>query len=74
MRNIDKFDNLYFGIHGKLTNSMDPMMKMIMETTYEAIIDAGINPKKLKGSKSAVFTGSSFSESEKGFFFEKLEV
>ncbi|XP_043469511.1 fatty acid synthase-like [Leptopilina heterotoma] len=73
MKSIDTFDRIFFGIHGKLVDCMDPMVRMMIETTYEAITDAGINPKELKGSKSAVFTGSSFSESEKTFFFEKLE-
>ncbi|XP_051160074.1 fatty acid synthase-like [Leptopilina boulardi] len=73
MKNIDTFDRVFFGVHGKLSDCMDPMVRMILETTYEAITDAGINPRKLRGSKTAVFTGSAFSESEKTFFFEKLE-
>ncbi|XP_051174620.1 fatty acid synthase-like [Leptopilina boulardi] len=71
IKNIDKFDRVFFGVLEKLANAMDPMSRIIMETTYEAIADAGINPRKLRGSKTAVFTGSSFSESEKNFFFEK---
>ena len=50
------------------------MLRILIETSYEAIADAGINPRQLRGSKSAVFTGSSFSESEKSLFYEKIEV
>lgn len=53
---------------------IDPMVKIFMEVIYEAITDAGINPRKLKGSKTSVFTGSSLSESEKIFFFGKCPV
>ncbi|XP_043469513.1 fatty acid synthase-like [Leptopilina heterotoma] len=74
MNNVDKFDNAFFGVHGKLTNSMDPMIKIMIETSYEAIVDAGINPRELRGSKSAVFTASTFSESEKAFFYEKIQA
>lgn len=50
------------------------MVKLLIATAYEAIIDAGINPRNLKGSKTAVFTGSSFSESEKTIFCDNRSV
>lgn len=34
----------------------------------------GNNPKSLKGSKTGVFVGACFSESEKTWFYEKLQV
>ncbi|XP_051173749.1 fatty acid synthase-like [Leptopilina boulardi] len=73
MKQIDEFDAIFFGINGKLVNYMDPMFRLITENTYEAIVDAGINPGSLKKCKTAVFTGSAFSESEKGFFFCKKD-
>ncbi|XP_051174729.1 fatty acid synthase-like [Leptopilina boulardi] len=71
MKNIDNFDRVFFGVHGKILDCMDPLIRITIETAYEAIIDAGINPNNLKGSKSAVFTGSSFSEAEKSLFYDK---
>ncbi|XP_043468880.1 fatty acid synthase-like [Leptopilina heterotoma] len=68
IKNIHNFDRVFFGIHGKLVDCLDPMVKLIIATSYEAITDAGINPRNLKGSKTAVFSGSSFSESEKTIF------
>lgn len=53
---------------------MDPMCRMLLEHAYEAIIDAGINPKQLRGTRTGVFVGASFSESEKTWFYEKLQV
>jgi hypothetical protein len=39
--NIDKFDASFFGIHNKEAESMDPQCRMLLEKTYEAIVDAG---------------------------------
>lgn len=36
---------------------------MLLETTYECIIDAGYNPAEVKGSNTGVFIGISESES-----------
>ncbi|XP_043668271.1 fatty acid synthase-like [Vespula pensylvanica] len=74
INNIEKFDASFFGIIFKQAHSMDPMSRMLLEHTYEAIIDAGINPKDLRGTKTGVFIGSCFSESEKTWFFEKLQT
>ncbi|XP_051173561.1 fatty acid synthase-like [Leptopilina boulardi] len=71
MKEVDKFDSLFFGIHGKLASHMDPMYRILIETAYEAIVDSGINPRELKGSKSAVFTGSTFIESERDFLTDR---
>ncbi|KAL6436152.1 hypothetical protein ACFW04_005722 [Cataglyphis niger] len=53
---------------------MDPMGRMLLEHTYEAIIDAGVNPKDLRGTKTGVFIGACFSESEGNWFYEKHQV
>jgi fatty acid synthase len=34
----------------------------------------GINPRRLKGQRIGVFIGACFSESEKTWFYEKLQV
>jgi fatty acid synthase len=41
LKNIDKFDASFFGVHNKMAQSMDPQCRMLMEKTYEAIVDAG---------------------------------
>lgn len=43
LSNIDKFDAQFFGIHGKQVNAMDPQLRVLLETTYEAILDSGLN-------------------------------
>lgn len=43
---------------------MDPQLRMLLEVTYESIIDAGINPAELRGSRTGVYIGVSDSESD----------
>lgn len=53
---------------------MDPMTRVILEHTFEAILDAGVNPRKLRRTKTGVFVGTCHSESEKEWFYDKNEV
>ncbi|KAK2585487.1 hypothetical protein KPH14_010141 [Odynerus spinipes] len=74
VNNIEKFDALFFGVHFKQAHMMDPMCRTLLEHTYEAIVDAGVNPRQLRGTKTGVFIGACFSESEKTWFYEKVQV
>lgn len=69
---IEKFDATFFGVPFKQTNSMDPQCRLLIETAYEAIVDAGVCPKMLRGSKTGVFIGACFGESEKTFFYDQV--
>ncbi len=42
LKAIEKFDGAFFGILPKIGNRVDPQARIILETTYEAIVDAGI--------------------------------
>ncbi|GAB0100745.1 Fatty acid synthase [Sergentomyia squamirostris] len=61
---LENFDHTFFGIHQKQAESMDPCVRMLLEATYEAIIDSGYNPKDLRGSRTGVYVGASASETE----------
>jgi len=39
--NIDKFDASFFSVHYKQAHTMDPQCRLLLEKTYEAIVDAG---------------------------------
>ncbi|CAG9830404.1 unnamed protein product [Diabrotica balteata] len=54
---IDKFDASFFGIHPKQTDFTDPRHRILLETVYESIIDAGYNPAELRGSKTGTPVG-----------------
>lgn len=41
LKTINKFDATFFGVHPKQANSMDPQLRMLLEVTYEAIVDSG---------------------------------
>ncbi|KAJ8680787.1 hypothetical protein QAD02_016574 [Eretmocerus hayati] len=70
---LEKFDRIFFGVHSKLTNAMDPMSRILLECSFSAIMDAGVNPRTLRGANVAVFNASSLSESEKIVFSKKSE-
>jgi len=39
--NIEKFDSSFFSVHNKQAQTMDPQCRLLLEKTYEAIVDAG---------------------------------
>jgi len=41
LKDLAKFDAMFFGIHPKQANVMDPQLRMLLEVTYEALLDAG---------------------------------
>nr|XP_027196308.1 fatty acid synthase-like [Dermatophagoides pteronyssinus] len=64
LKDLSKLDAQFFGIHGKQARNMDPQARILLELTYEAIVDAGVNPQTLRGTRTGVFIGSSTSEVE----------
>ncbi|KAK2587686.1 hypothetical protein KPH14_003803 [Odynerus spinipes] len=61
---VASFDATFFGVHHKQAHVMDPQLRMLLEATHEAIVDAGYNPAMLRGSKTGVFIGVSSSDAE----------
>lgn len=64
LKDLEHFDAQFFGVHAKQARVMDPQLRMMLELTYEAIVDAGFNPTELRGSRTGVFIGVSSSESD----------
>ncbi|XP_038206276.1 fatty acid synthase-like [Zerene cesonia] len=64
LKDLSHFDATFFGVHAKQAHLMDPQLRLLLEITHEAIVDAGLNPAELRGSRTGVFVGVSNSETE----------
>ncbi|CAB3400922.1 unnamed protein product [Caenorhabditis bovis] len=62
LKELKKFDAQFFSVTPKQANFMDPQVRILLEASWEAMVDAGINPIDLRGSRTGVFVGCSASE------------
>ncbi|XP_018360981.1 PREDICTED: fatty acid synthase-like [Trachymyrmex cornetzi] len=73
VNNIEKFDADFFGLSFEQAHTLVPETRLLLEHSYEAIIDAGINPKPLQGKNIAVIIGSSAIETQKRFINKNVQ-
>ncbi|XP_035227546.1 LOW QUALITY PROTEIN: fatty acid synthase-like [Stegodyphus dumicola] len=74
LKDISKFDNQFFGVHHKQAHMLDPQARILLELTYETIVDAGYDPDELRGRNIGVFIGNCSSESDEYFCYDAKKI
>ncbi|KAL1470637.1 hypothetical protein MTO96_040326 [Rhipicephalus appendiculatus] len=67
IKDLTRFDANFFSTYPKQANVMDPQLRLLLETSYEAILDAGYDPETFRKRKIGVFIGNSVAESGEAF-------
>ncbi|KAI1756773.1 type I polyketide synthase [Xylaria castorea] len=57
-QDVAVFDAAFFNLASDVATGLDPQCRLLLETVYEAIEDAGIPIKNLAGSNTSVYTGT----------------
>ncbi|KAK3875727.1 hypothetical protein Pcinc_019416 [Petrolisthes cinctipes] len=71
---LSHFDSSFFGVSPRQAHAMDPQLRLLLELTYEAVVDAGYNPSELRGRRIGVYIGVSSSESEEAWTSDPASV
>lgn len=62
IKDLDKFDPLFFNISPREAELMDPQQRITLESIYSALEDAGISSNSIKGTDTGVFIGVASSD------------
>jgi polyketide synthase PksN len=57
MKEVDKFDPLFFGMSPREAGMMDPQQRVFLQTVWKAIEDSGQKVSDLSGTKTGLFVG-----------------
>ncbi len=71
MRNLNKFDSQAFRVPTFLSKCLDPQGRILLEHVFEAVLDAGVSPNSLMGTKTGVYVGCFNYDSLDFWLFDK---
>jgi len=74
INNAEKFDANFFGLTFEQAHTLSPETRLLLEYSYEAVIDAEFNPKQLRGKNTAVIIATCYIETQSKMLYEDLQV
>ncbi|CAG2112495.1 unnamed protein product, partial [Medioppia subpectinata] len=67
IQNYQSFDNGFFGLPNDMLEELDPQSRLLLEVSYESMLDSGVNPQSLRGSNTGVYVGLTIYKNCDGF-------
>ncbi|MBO9699918.1 MAG: SDR family NAD(P)-dependent oxidoreductase [Sporocytophaga sp.] len=74
MKEVDKFDPLFFGISPKEAEMMDPQQRIFLETVWKTIEHSGHKVSELSGTRTGLFVGASYRDYLDLFITSDIEL